>query len=185
MKAKHWIYISVAALIVAFVVGISVYRNYNSVENQSKRMMQGDIAEWYYSGISVTHNSPSEPKSQPEKDELINTLKVRYKLTDDWTLYSDNPYEVSYIDYRSAIIDQSYIFENKVTTEKRVYKSRYYYDLDEAMPIPLEDDIYSVLNDNYQLLGSSRLWYGDFDAYCSTGKQKDIPDSFYNQTHSQ
>jgi hypothetical protein len=53
------------------------------------------------------------------------------------------------------------------------------------MPIPLEDDIYSVLNDNYQQLGSSRLWYGDFDAYCSADKQKDIPDSFYNQTHSQ
>ena len=181
MKAKQWIYISVTILII--IVGVSIYRNYNSIENQSRRMLRDDITEWYYSGISLTHNSPSEPKSQPEKDKAIQFSRVKDQLDESWLLFSED-YKVFNIDYQSAVIDRVYIFESQTNNEKRYYKSRYYYDLGEEMPIPLEKDVSSISNNDYQTLESNRLWYGDFDAFCSSEKQKDMLDSFYNRNHS-
>lgn len=143
--------------------------------------MRSDITEWYYSGVSLTHNSPSEPKSQSEKDKAIQFSRVKDKLDESWSFISDD-YKVFNIDYRSAVIDHTYIFESQVTNEKRYYKTRYYYDLGEDMPIPLENDVSSISNNDYKTIKSGRLWYGDFDAYCSSEKQKDMLDSFYNRT---
>jgi hypothetical protein len=159
------------------VIGVSVYKSYNSIENQSQRMLRNNITEWYYRGLSLTYNSPSEAKKQAEKDEAIKIRRIKDKLADSWILQSEG-YKTIKIDYRSSLIDYDYVFENQVTNEKRYYKTRYYYDTGEDMPIPLKDDATSIIDGNYETIKSGRLWSGDFDAYCSSEKQ----DSMYSDS---
>lgn len=153
-------------LIVFAVVGYVFYTRYNSIENQTKRLLRDDVTSWFYEIRSLIYDKPNKLKNEVDKNRAISLRKVAKGLNDKWEFKYEkyNLYEIS---YSALLIDYDYFFENKETKELQYFTIRYYYDLDEAMPIPLREDIILINGKDYKTLKTNKLWECDFDVYCA------------------
>ena len=165
-KTKKYILFGLITIIVVLGIGTTAYKNYNSIENQSKRILQNDITSWYYSVKSLAYDDPSQPKSQQDRDKAIDLFRITKKLDNNWQLVSEN-YEVNYLGYSAVVVDTTYTFENKEKLDHQVFDERYYYDLDESIPVPLTQETTSIdKNEKFKTIDKNTLWNGDFDAWC-------------------
>jgi len=162
---KKWLKLGLLGIIVVFISGWLIYNQYNSVENRLKRQIRNDIVEWFYQFKSLTNSEPSVLKNETDKNKAIELRKVTDRLSDEWE-FSFEDWDLSWISNNAVIVDYKYSFENKRTKELQLFSNRYYYDSDETLPIPLKGKAILVNGKNYKDLKTSRLWEGDFDAYC-------------------
>lgn len=153
------------------IIGVVVYRNYNSVENKSKRALRDDVTSWYYNSISITRDKPDRLKSDEDKSKAITIFKITNSLKDDYVLL-DEGYNTTYLGYTAVIIDTFFLFENEKSSERYYFSNRYYYDLNEIIPVPLTEDITLIDNNGKTKKRESlTLWNGDFDSWCIKNKE--------------
>lgn len=160
-KIKIVVFIS----LITIISGTYLYKNYNSIENQSRRIAHSEILSWFYSGKSIEYQNPDTPRNIQSKNKFISLRKIVSNLDNDWEFeYEDwNLHEVSYTNY---IFDYTYSFKDVKTNQLKIFQEKYYYDLDLATPIPLKSNITLKSDNNYKILKEKSLWDGDFDTYC-------------------
>lgn len=163
---KNWLKLALLVLLIVFISGWFIYNQYNSVENRLKRQLRNDIVEWLYQFQSLTDSEPGVLKSEADKNKAIELRKVTDNLSDEWE-FSFEDWDLYWIANNAAVIvDYKYYFENKRSKELQLFSNRYYYDSDEALPIPLKKEVTLVDGKNYKDIKTNRLWEGDFDVYC-------------------
>ncbi|MCX6706404.1 MAG: hypothetical protein NTV24_04900 [Candidatus Woesebacteria bacterium] len=157
-----------ATLIIVSILGIGViiYRNYNSIENQSKRALQDNITAWYYPSKSIEYANPNRRKDQQGKEKAVDLFRTIYGLDNNWK-FVDESYDLNYLKYSAVVVDTTYLFENKTDYSQQLFKERYYYDLDEPIPVPLTQNTTLIdRKEKFEEMDKSTLWNGDFDSWC-------------------
>lgn len=167
MKNKINYKIKIIALLslITIIIGTYLYKNYNSIENKSRRTARSEILSWFYNSKSIEHQNPDTRRNIQSKNEFIHLRKVVDNLDNDWEFEYENwdIHEVSYTDY---IFYYTYSFKDAKTSQLKIFQEKYYYDLDLVTPIPLKSNITLKSDSNYKLLEEKSLWEGDYDTYC-------------------
>lgn len=148
----------IGILIITFIIGLSLFgysKYYNSPENKISRLLVNEI----YDDLNVS-------------DSRIEAEKIMYKLNDSWKFnhFDINPIKISYNAY---IAERTYWFKKENTNQYFQIVSRYYYDDDTHIPIPMKENVATWDNDKKVLkeLKTSTLWDGDFDVFCVKPKE--------------
>lgn len=165
IKIDYKIKILVLLSLITIIIGTYFYKSYNSIENKSRRTARSDILNWFYSSKSIEYQKSETRRSIQSKNEFIYIRQVIDDLDNNWEFeYEDwDIHEVNYTDY---IFYYTYFFKNARTGQLKIFKEKYYYDLDLITPIPLKSYITLKSDSNYKLLEEKSLWEGDYDTYC-------------------
>lgn len=139
-----------------------MFKNYNSVENKSKRLLRDDITNWFYKYRSMTRDSPDKLKNDLDRKLAISQRKIKDKLSDDWEFKYEN-YNLYEISYSGLLVEYNYLFENKKTNKLQHFKDLYYYDLDEVLPVLLKEETTLIDGESYTVLKTNKLWEKDID----------------------